>query len=223
MKLRSLIIAAAASSAIFASTAAQALVVNFSGSNVNMGNLQDGQTGTISNILTLNGSHQYESLVLGNLPRLSEVTLYYTFPVDYVAGALDAKITYDFMQSGVHHNGFSEATSQTDIFGNTTNGLSQQGYLNGIAGVSQVFATALLTTPGNNTATGKVQFANYTQFFQQFNSSKFIGLFCNCEQNVGTITYEVSSIPLPASLPMVLLAVGGLFGFTRMNRKSVAA
>jgi hypothetical protein len=126
------------------------------------------------------------------------------------------------MKNSNHYNGFSEATSQTDIFGNTTDGLSQQGYINDVAGVSQVFATAHLVALGGNTATGTVMFSNYTQYFQQFNSSKFIGIFCNCGDNQGTITYAVQSIPLPATLPMALLSMGGLFGFAR-NRKMVAA
>jgi hypothetical protein len=102
MKLRSLIIAAVASTAVFASTAAQALVVDFNGSNVDMGNLQVGQTGTITNILQQNGN-QYQSIVIGNLPKLSHIIFTYVFPVDYIAGAFDAKITYDYMKNSNHY------------------------------------------------------------------------------------------------------------------------
>jgi hypothetical protein len=222
MKFRSLIIAAVAASAIFASTSAKAVVVDFSGSNVNMGNLQNGQSGTISDILAPAPFHLYQSLINGALPRMSVVTFTYSFPTFFLIGSLDSQISYDYMHSGNHYNGSSQATSVTDVFFNTTDGLTQQGYINALPTVSQVFATAHLTTPGDGTATGTVTFANYTQSLQDF-TSQFLGAFSAlCEGHpVGTINYVVSSIPLPASLPMMLMAMGGLFGISR--RKSAVA
>jgi len=225
MRFSSLIVAAAAFSAMFASTSAQAVVIDYTGSNVNTGNLLNGQSGTITDILAPAPFHLYQSLVNGALPKMSSVTFTYTFPSFFLIGDLNGTTSYDYMHSGNHFNGFSTADSQTDVFFNTNSTLNQQGFINSVAAVSQVFATALLTTPGDETATGTVTFSNYTQTFQNF-TSKFIGAFSSlCDgRPVGTITYTVSSIPLPASFPMMLLVVGGLFGFARMSqRKSAVA
>lgn len=214
MMLRTFLLTALTISGVLATQPAQAFVVDFSGSNVNMGNLQVGQTGTITDIdfdtFPLPPDVVSVGVIQGALPRLSKIRFFYTF-TGIESGATSSSISYDYFKDGNHYSGSS--------IGNSLDGNITSGYKNGAPVLSQVWAYSFFTAGLNDTATAKTVIANYSGPFQSF-ESRFAGIFDT--QHSGVVTYTVSSIPLPASLPMMILALGGLFTLARRtNRESL--
>lgn len=218
MKLRSLLVTTAATAAIFAGSPAQALVLDFSGSNVDMGHAVVGQTGTItdiySNLFALPPNVAGGGTVYGYIPTHSVINFTYTF-TGLSNGVLNSYSSYDYTAGGHHYTGSST--------GNSSTGVVNHGEIDGLATYSKVFSTANLTVVNPGTSTGATQIANYAPQYQQF-SSGFFGILSTLPPGVGTITYSVSQIPLPASLPMSLAAIGGLFAYAYgRKRKALAA
>ena len=225
MKIRSALFTAVAVTGMLGASAANA-GPNFTGSNVDMGFLTVGSFGTITNIyqglFSIPPNEVAQSIDAGYIPRNSVINFTYHLTSGILAGATTSTSDYNYMLGGNHYNGNS-----TNVSGFAP---VQAGYINGVSGVSQVFATANYTQ-GAGSATGHTQIANYTGStvtnvlgYQHF-STTLIALLLQNPQATGYITYNVSSIPLPASFPMMVLAEAGLFGFARMSqqRKAFAA
>jgi hypothetical protein len=223
MKIRSVIFAVVALSGLLTSTAANA-GPDFSGSNVNMGYLSVGDSGTITNIyqglFSIPPNEVAQSLAYGYIPRNSVINFTYNLTSGILGGGTTATSSYDYMRAGNHYNG-----SSTNVSGFAP---VQQGFINGVAGVSQVFSVANYTQGSGMTATATTQVANYTASSvgnpngYQYFTSALVALLLQNPQATGYITYTVSSIPLPAAFPMLAVALGGMFGFAR-KRKFAAA
>jgi hypothetical protein len=222
MKIRSVVFAVVALSGLLTSTAANA-GPDFSGSNTNMGYLNIGDSGTITNIyqglFSLPPTQVAQSLAYGYIPRHSKINFTYNLTTGILGGSTTSTTSYDYMHAGNHYNGIS-----TNVAGSAP---VQQGYVNDVAGVSQVFATASYTQ-GFFSATAATQIANYTastvsnpQGYQYFTTA-LVALLLQNPAATGYITYSVTSLPLPAAFPMLAMALGGMFGFAR-KRKFAAA
>lgn len=224
MTTRSVLFAAVAISGVFASSVSYA-GPDFSGSNNNMGFLSIGNSGTITNIYqglySIPPNEVASSINYGYIPRNSQINFTYHLTSGIIGGATSATSNYNYVNNGNQYNGSSvNVSGQAPI---------QGGFVNGVAGVSQVFASAYYTPGQNLSATGSTRISNYTQRtlenplgYQYFSSTLFAVLLSN-PQATGYITYAVTSLPLPAALPMLATAVAGLFGFARKQRKVVAA
>ncbi len=214
MKIRSLVLAAAF--ALFTG-AAQANAINYSGAVVSMGTVLIGQTGTISNplgtVLTLPHSISVGSLITGKLPQNAIITFTYTF-TGLRSGVINSTSGYNYTKAGNHYAGFSNGDSLT--------GVTNFGSVNGVSGTALVFATADMTAITGGHASGTTTVANFTSLAESF-ASAFLGSITRSPRGTGIITYVVSSIPLPASLPVVLLAVAGLFIVSSRKNRALAA
>jgi len=226
MKFRTLAAAAATLVGIATATPAQALVVNYNGVNINMGTIDIGQTGTIFENLALYPLINDDlgvALAFGYMPTNSMIKFTYTFTglLNNPTNALTSSISYNYLLGGKTYKGFSNGDSliSSGPFGPGV--ISQGGSINGNstgpAGVSQVFATAALP----NLTNGNTSVANYAKGQQEFNTV-LLGYFNTSPPGTVTITYNVTGLPLPASLPMMLLAIGGLFGFAHINKQRKA-
>ncbi len=224
MKARSVLFAAVAISGMFASSVSYA-GPDFSGSNNDMGYLNIGDSGTITNIyqglFSIPPNQIATSINYGYIPRNSLIRFDFHLTSGILGGATSATSNYDYVRNGVQWDGSSTNVSGQDPV--------QQGYRNGVAGTSLVFAVASFTPGANSSATAFTKIANYTHStdenpsgYQYFSSTLFALLIAN-PQATGYITYAVTSLPLPAALPMLAAAVAGLFGFARKQRKVVAA
>lgn len=212
-------IAATVAFAAFSSAAyADITPTNFSGSNVSMSQVHAGQFGTITNL--------YQSLfsvppntvgkgqIFGFLPSNLTITFSYTFD-GLVDGNLQGNSQYNYFQGGDHYTGSASADSDT--------GSTSKGFINGVASAPLIFATAGLNVVNPGISTGTVTFINKSSSFESFESI-FTGLLRLSPHAIGSATYAVSSIPLPAALPMFATVLAGMFGFARSRkRKALAA
>jgi hypothetical protein len=201
------------------STSAHATVINFSGAHVNMGNVDYGQTGAITNLYQtlftlpphiIGGGDAY-----GFLPANAKITFSYTF-TGLEDGQLQSYSSYNYKQGGNQY--FGSATADTKSFGTAV------GTVNGLPSAPLVFASADLNVVNPGTSTGTTTIFNTTSAMVQF-ESLFFGLLNASPRGVGSATYAVSSIPLPAALPMFLALIGGFAVFSRVrkNRSAVSA
>ena len=220
MKLRSLI----ASVAFFAVSASSAFAgpcdaPNYCGSNVDMGQVAVGQSGTITNIysalFSLPPNVIGSGVTYGLLPTNAQITFNYSF-TGLTGGQLTSYSNYNYTNAGNLYQGSST--------GDSFSGNNAVGTTNGIASAPLVLATANLNVVNPGNSTGTVRITNLTNTFQQFQSA-FFGALSQFPAGVGTITYNVSSVPLPAALPMFTALLASVFGFARFNRnrKAVAA
>ncbi len=217
MKLTTFVATAAfvaVSSAAFADTTP----TNFTGSNVSMGPVHAGQYGSISNL--------YQTLfsvppnvvgggsIFGFLPSNLTITFPYSF-TGLIAGNLQGNSQYDYTNGGNHYNGFGSADSQL--------GSTSKGFKNSVASAPLIFASAGLNVANPGTSHGTVVFSNRSTSFESFESI-FTGLLTLRPRAIGSATYAVSTIPLPAALPMFATLLAGMFGFARSRkRKALAA
>jgi len=194
------------------SASAHATVINFSGAHVNMGNVDYGQTGTISNLYQtlftlpphiVGGGDAY-----GFLPANAKITFSYTF-TGLEDGQLQSYSSYNYNQGGSQY--FGSATADTKSFGTAV------GSVNGLPSAPLVFASANLNVVNPGTSTGTTTLFNTTSTMVQF-QTLFFGLLNASPRGIGSATYAVSSIPLPAALPMFLALIGGFAGFSRLRK-----
>ena len=211
MKISALIASAALVLATFGT--ANADEVNYTGSSVNMGTVSLGQFGTITNIyqalFTLPPNVVGSGEAFGFLPHNAKITFSYTLN-GLVDGQLQGYGSYNHTLGGDLYQGSSVADSD----GSTTS----TGTINGSASTPLVLSTANLTV--GNPSLGTVTITNISGALASF-QSLFFGVL-NAASNSGSINYVVSSVPLPAALPMFGALLAGMFGFSR-RRKQVAA
>lgn len=212
MKLNALIASAALVFATFGT--ANAEEVNFSGSSVNMGSVHVGQYGTISNIynalFSLPPNVVGSGEAFGFLGHNAKITFTYTLN-GLVDGQLQGYGTYDHILGGDHYQGSGIADSD----GNN----SASGTINGIASTPLVLATANLSL--GNPSNGVVTIVNTSGAFASF-QSVFFGILTAIGSS-GSINYVVSSVPLPAALPMFGALLAGMFGISRRRKQQLAA
>lgn len=202
---------------------------NFTGVDVNLGTVSIGQKGTIFEDLALYPEIYNDlgvSLAYGYIPSNSEILFTYTFAglQNNPTNALTSAISYNYVLHGKTYAGFSNGDSLVTSGPFGPGVLNQQGSINGSsvgpAGISQVFATASLP----NLTAGDTSIVSYAHGLQEFTTT-LLGYFNSAPPGTVTIQYKVVGLPLPASLPMMMLAMGGMFGFARakQQRKAVAA
>lgn len=195
------------------SSGAFAAVVDFDGINVNMGTVEVGQSGTITNNVSESFFSPYyfdTTNDFGFLPSNSVITFSYTFASgSLVGGTVKSYGSYDYNVSGVNYHGNSAADANAPTV--------SSGYTNGSATTPLVLATANITPTG-----GKTTIINNSGGLAQFQSI-FAGLL-NATGGITSITYNVSAVPLPAALPMFGSLIAALFGLNyARNRRNRTA
>lgn len=201
-----------ASLALGVASPAIADIINYDGSStggvinmnviggIDQGHVHNGQTGNMTNMLTqqnLQFGHFYlVSDVFGTLPAYSRITFSYSFPdVNpdfYFGGDLTSRTPY-----GHESHGWANTVES-----HTSN------YINGVAA-----ATALVLATANlNGSSGTTTLTNSTGDLSDYHAFFQYGFDFTPSSNA-LVTYAVSTIPLPSSLPLytaVLLALACL-------------
>jgi hypothetical protein len=134
-----------------------------------------------------------------------QITFTYNF-TDIAAGTLHALGAYNYTAGGLTYNG----SAVSDTGGSTV----ASGTTNGLTTAPLVFASANLNGP--ETA-GTVTITNLSKGVASI-QSLFSGLFTSSARVV-SVSYQVSSVPLPASFPMFAAALAGLFGFAFFRKR----
>lgn len=217
MKFNTLVASAAfAVSTAALSSAALAGQVDFSGSTVNMNAVEVGQFGTISNLyqtlFTLPPNVVGTGSIFGFLPSFAQITFSYSF-TGLSQGNLKGNTSYNYFVGADQFEG--GATT------NTSGATTSSGTINNVNSAPLVFASSGLNIQNPGTSTGSVTFTNTSASFAQFQSI-FTGLLAMSPSSIGSATYAVSSIPLPAALPMFATLMASMFGFARFGRKRKA-
>jgi hypothetical protein len=197
--------------ATISASSVQALVVDYSGSNVNMGTVVAGQSGAITNNFSgfsFGGGVLGSNNAYGFLPTNTQITFSYSFSPATAGGNLMGYGSYDYIQSSVHYNGSSNSETST--------GTTTVGYTNGIASSPLVFATANLSS-----LSGTTTITNLSSGIAQF-QSLFYGLLSSTN-GISSLTYNVSSVPLPAALPMFGALIASMFGFRHFRKQREGA
>jgi len=194
-------------STLVASSAAQAVMVNYSGTNTNMGVLNYGQFGVLNNnyvIKHISATENFDvSQAFGYLKAKEKVTFTYTLP-GLLIGTASMHGSYSYVLSGNTYAGEADANSDT--------GNSSSGQTNGFSSSPLVFATAMVGT--NIARTTIVNISHGLVNFKTFFSGVLLRGFTG-----PSLTYNVSTVPLPAALPMFALLIGGFFGFSQLSRQ----
>ncbi len=188
--------------------AAHASIINFSGVDADLGTVAVGQSGSVANNLGTGSSFFVFSYGSGSdygfLPPDSEITLTYNL-TGMEAGGLTGYGSYNYSLNNNIYNGSDTV--------NTTGGSSTPvGTTNGAVSVPLVLASANLNQLDT---TGTVNIVNLSSNLAQFQSA-LSGVFLS--GRVVSVNYEVSAVPLPASLPMFAVAILGLLGIA-VSRK----
>jgi len=189
---------------------AQADIVNFTGTNKNMGTVQSGQTGTLFNNYTLitipftGGLKAAASRAFGVLPSASKITFTYSLASLTNVTYLRDSANYSYIQGGDLFAGNAADSTATPA--------TATGTINAGASAPLVFATANIA--GN---VGTTTISNYSGGFANFST-----LFAGFLRGNPTLTYAVSSVPLPAALPMFSALFAGMFAFARKRRNAAA-
>lgn len=201
---------------------ANAAVVDFDGAHVDMGAVDYGQTGTITNIyqelFTLPPQVVGGGSAYGFLPSNARITFTYTFD-GLDDGALRSYGAYDFISGGDRFQGNAvEQTPTVDAGGGFS---SSSATINGAASSPLIFATADLSVLPSGTSVGTTSITNLSSSFASY-ESLFTGLLRQVPPGVGKAVYAVSVVPLPAALPMFLSLLAGFLGYGRYSRKKRA-
>ncbi len=219
MKIRTLLASAlAAFLSLAATNAAHATVVDFSGSNVNMGTVDYGQSGTITDIyaalFSLPPNVVGQGEAYGFLPANSKITFTYTL-TGLHQGSLQSYGSYSYIDGGLLYDGstLSDTAGPVNV---------DVGTIDGSPSLPLVLSTANLTVVDPGTSTGTTTITNNSNSFAQF-QTMFLGILQGLPPGVGIIHYNVSAIPLPAALPMFGALLASMFGFARFRRKNAAA
>lgn len=193
--------------------AASASVVDFSGVglSLSMGSLVAGQTGSISYTAPGAAVHITE----GALAAQTMLVFSYTFNNTLKNSASNAiAAAYNYNMGGDQYTGgaISYQSTPPTLF---LNGDASASTVNGAASAALLFATANLIK-GENTA--QVAITNNSMGVAGFINTMTL-LFNN--PRISSLTYSVtalSSVPLPAALPMFASLLAGMFGFSRVRR-----
>lgn len=208
------------------SSAAHANVVNYTGSHVNMGAVAIGQTGIVSNFYSVINNNLgftpppyiVSGLVFGTIPNMSKITFSYTLPQQSLL--LGSVLTSNGSYGPNSYNGsYGYGSYSGDSSANSSTGNVNHGYKDGIASLPLVWATANLgATSGTTGIQNNNTYAGATTTFASLFQGALRGIPAG-----GTLTYNVAAIPLPASLPALVLGLLGLFGFNRFkgSRKTI--
>ncbi len=190
----------------FGANNASAAIVDYSGGDVNMGNVVVGQSGTITGdslgALIVNN-------ISGALPNNSMITFTYNFAGNLLGGILASGAEYSY---NVGADNFSGSTLSINPMGlqysfGTTNGTSSAALAMASAQIDFTAntATAIIT----NDSAGLLDFASF-----------FTGLVIG--DNNLSVAYSVSSVPLPAALPLFGLGLTAFAGYSIRKRKKQA-
>ena len=194
--------------AVFSAGPSQASVIDFSGPMTNMGTVASGQTGTISNNFmgTTSGPYLFGTgSDYGFLPSDSEITFTYTFS-NLTAAVMNGYDSYQYTTGPSTFSGSSAASS-----GSPTTSV---GYTNMAVSAPLVLAAANVSS---DLTQGTASFVNNSAGVSQFQTT-FAGLFSNGGHLV-SVNYAVSSVPLPAALPLFATVLVGMAGFAFMRRR----
>jgi hypothetical protein len=206
MKIRRLLhLAGFALCGVFASSPASAVVVDYSGFNINMGNVAIGQTGTID------ADHLGNLIVnriTGTLPSNSMITFSYNFAGDIDWGALLSGVGYSYTDAGHNYAGYSIEIPPGPVS-------FSYGEVDGFPSTALAVASAQIDFSNNKAS---VIIKNFSSGVANY-VSLFLGSVLR-NQDL-EIAYAVSAVPLPAALPMFALGLGALVGLgARRKRKA---
>lgn len=201
----------------FAPATASASVVDYIhvGTNLNMGTLVAGQTGSISYTAPGAALHITQGLLAAN----TSIVFSYSFSgkLRNYASSLTAA-GYNYTMGGNHYLGLATSVENTPPVA-FLNGETSHSWVNGSASTALLFATANLT---KGEKTGSLTITNKSLGIASFINTLTL-LFSN--PSIHALTYAVtplSAVPLPATLPMFASLLAGLFGMRRFRRKVAA-
>jgi len=187
----------------FASNAQAATVVDYYGADFDMGEVEIGQTGTITNDYYKRSS-SYINAAYGLLPSNSMIRFDYTL-TGVSLGTLEVGMaSYEYKGRDDYYTGSAYANS---------NGSSEAfGFVNGISSTPLVLATANMTSP----STGYIIIKNYAS-----EAADFLAMIMGILSLGGQVaaTYAVTEIPLPAALPLFGLGLAALTGAGLRRKK----
>lgn len=195
---------------------AHATVVDFIGTHtpgtihnaVDMGHTSVGQTGTLYDWYFTVPSGQSTALQTGYIPANSSITFTYNnFSTDTNAYGY-AQAAYNYTAGPNNYTGL--------YFADTTGDHGNTGSVNG---VSTIGSALLYATANINDKKIVTTISNYSSVEAVFDLFQWAFL----SGTTASATYAVSSVPLPATLPMFAMVVMGLFGVKRFRRKKAAA
>ncbi|MFA6280306.1 MAG: VPLPA-CTERM sorting domain-containing protein [Bdellovibrionales bacterium] len=211
MTVRSFFATALTLIALTSAAPAQAATIDFTGNHDYMGLVDAGNTGTIAtNTFAGDGGFKYDN-VSGLLPSNTAITFSYTFlgslgQWDYVQGNASYKEApyryrvgadsngWTLNQEAFRHHGFHDTSDTLDV--------SVSANMEG----DKQTATVIITNLANVAA-------NFDSYFLSYRWMR--------EGRVAT-TYAVSSVPLPAALPLFGLGLAGLAGYRRRKSSKAA-
>lgn len=182
-------------------TPACATTIGYSGSAVDLGTVVAGQSGTIANPLSVLDT----STDSGSLPNNTAITFSYTIS-GFTGTSLTDNGSYSYTKNGAVFSG-----SSSDVSGLAP---VSTGTTSGAVSTALVLASANLNAAGT---LGTTTITNISGSAAQFQSI-FSGLQTSLGRSV-SISYSVSAVPLPASLPMFAAVLAGMVGFAMLRRK----
>ncbi|MDR3450288.1 MAG: hypothetical protein P4M15_11185 [Alphaproteobacteria bacterium] len=188
------------------SSPAGAVTVNFNGTNYDMGTVVVGQTGVINtspislNFLDPSISGNGLGLGYGFLPPDSKITFTYTLlspGAHFGETQLISYGIYDYSQAGAHYRG--EAGDIEPAHNNLGGVAWSYGTVNGSSSAPLTLATADILGAKQGTTTIVNNSASDVYFLSALDFGDDFGRVF--------VTYVVSAIPLPATLPLFLLGL----------------
>lgn len=190
-----------------AGVANASMVKDYNGSFVEMGTLFDGQHGTITG-----GGGIDEAAVISQitakLPAGTMIEFSYTLDGMLLGGMLTSGGSYSFKDDyGKVYEGQTVALS----IGPTS---YSEGSYDGVASEALAFSSAQLNI---GTSSGSAIIKNYSEGFLDI-VSVLVGAIA-AGGNTYTISYSVSSVPLPAALPMFGMGIIAVAGMRARSKK----
>lgn len=206
--MKNLILTVAVGSALFfaSGTSHAAIVVDYSGSDIDMGTVAIGQTGTID-VDTFGGL--IINRIQGVLPTNSIMTLSYNFGGNVLSGILASGAEYSYTDGGVDYYGNAIAVEPGSSV--------SYGTVNGAVSSSLVLASSQVDF-ANNSAQAII--TNNASDFADF-ASVFAGIMIGSD--VAEVAYSVSAVPIPAALPLFGAGLGALAGFGAWRKRKEEA
>lgn len=199
----SILSALVAGGTLLTSGQALASVTDFSGNVVNTGQLQRGQSGTITGG---GGSGLTTSSISGSLAANDQVTFSYDFTGNLRAGILGSFASYNTGNT----QGSAQAIAPFSIS-------SASGTVNGSPSTPLAFSSAQIDF-SNNKATAVIQ--NFSSGVVNY-SNQFIGILTG--SSAYDVAYSASAVPVPAALPLFGSGILALFGFRRKKKREEEA
>lgn len=197
-----------AAAALFMTVSSGAKALPVYSSTIDLGELGVGTYNNIANFVPGNFT-PYSLSIFGSIPSNTMITFSYKFPDIVPNSALEVSMgSYDYKIGGDHYTGSAYANS-----GGYTDAKS---FFNDVQTISPlVIASANIDNSGYM---GTTIIKNLSGGLVEFESDFFAMLF---KEGLVNVSATVSSVPLPAALPMFGLGLAGITALRSKKRKNI--